>query len=77
MAEDPTYQVGSWNDLPQYVCLRCGYDAFSLTQLEVHITMIHDGHMLAAPPGWLPPDVPDEGLMDDTSVSTPEERVEP
>jgi hypothetical protein len=43
MPETPTYYERTWNDLPQFCCLLCGYDAWSLTQLEIHMGFLHTG----------------------------------
>jgi hypothetical protein len=72
MPGDPTYIERPWSDVPQYVCLLCGYDAWSLTQLEVHMGFLHEGVALikgASPPEAMQPaPVPPKAPMPEEEV---------
>jgi hypothetical protein len=59
MPDEPTYYERTWSDIPQFCCLVCGYDAWSLTQLETHMGVVHDGlALVAGPPETVNPEVP-------------------
>jgi hypothetical protein len=59
MPNEPTYYARSWADIPQYCCAVCGCDAWSLAQLETHMSVVHEGlPLVAAPPGKVIPLAP-------------------
>jgi hypothetical protein len=33
---EPLYQTDSWNGIPHYICLGCGYDTLQLARITEH-----------------------------------------